>query len=180
LGLGCGKFVVRSDLPELGCQEAYEAMLVGDSSEAGLREGCSVVGEAGGAETGEEAEGEIEAADEELCRDTQGAGGDAEVGDEPEGSGSEGGNDASDERVEFGLGEAVEEEVGDDEIVSLCGREGDGVGVMGAEADGGVGSCCFAALAEELKHRRTGVDYVGAEIRVLLEELGEEASVAVA
>jgi hypothetical protein len=78
-----------------------------------------VVGESGGAETCEETEGEIEAADEELCRETHGAGGNAEVGDEPEGSGSEGRSDASDESVEFGLGEAVEEEVGDDEIVSF-------------------------------------------------------------
>jgi len=98
-------------------------MLVGDSGEAGLREGCGVVGEAGCAETGEDAEGEVEAADEELCRDTHGAGGDAEVGDEPEGSWGESGSNASDELVEFGLGEAVEEEVGDDEVVLLFERK---------------------------------------------------------
>ena len=43
-------------------------MLVGDSGEAGLGEGRRVVGEVGGAEAGEEAEGEVEAADEELLR----------------------------------------------------------------------------------------------------------------
>ena len=179
-GLDAGSFWCGQVCQSLGCEEASQVMLVGDSGEAGLREGCGVVGEAGCAETGEDAEGEVEAADEELCRDTHGAGGDAEVGDEPEGSGGEGGSDASDERVEFGLGEAVEEEVGDDEVVLLFEREGDGVGVMGAEASGGVGSCCFAALAEELKHCGAGVDCVGAKVRVLLEELGEEASVAVA
>ena len=78
-----------------------------------------MVGEVGGAETGEDAEGEVESADEELLRGGAWAGGDAEVGDEPEGSGSERGGDAGDEGVEFGLGEAVEEEVGDDEVVGV-------------------------------------------------------------
>jgi hypothetical protein len=111
------KFVAQLGLPEFGCEEAGQAMLVGDSGQAGLREGCGVVGEAGSAETGEEAEGEVEAADEEFCGETHGAGGNAEVGDEPEGSRCEGRSDAGDESVEFGLGEAVEEEVGNDEIV---------------------------------------------------------------
>jgi hypothetical protein len=53
------KFVGRSALPDLGCEEAGEAMLVGDSSEAGLRKRCGVVWEAGGAETGQDAEGEV-------------------------------------------------------------------------------------------------------------------------
>ena len=94
-------------------------MVVGDSGEAGGGEGGGVVGEVGGAEAGEDAEGEVEAADEEVGGEAHGAGGDAEVGDEPEGSGSEGGGDAGDEGVEFGLGEAVEEEVGDDEVVRV-------------------------------------------------------------
>jgi hypothetical protein len=99
-------------------------MLMGDSDQAGLGEWRGVVGETGSAESGEEAEGEVEAADEELCGETHGARGDAEVGDEPEGSGSEGGSDAVDEGVEFGLGEAVEEEVGDDEVVGAYERVG--------------------------------------------------------
>ncbi len=82
-----------------------------------LGEGRCVVGEVGGAQAGDDAEGEVEAADEELRGQAHGAGGNAEVGDEPECSGSEGGDDAGDEGVEFGLGEAVEEEVGDDEVV---------------------------------------------------------------
>jgi hypothetical protein len=78
------------------------------------------------------------------------------------------------------LGEAVEEEVGDDEVVSRLERNGDCVGVMGAEANGGVGSRCLAAFAKELEHGGADVDCVGVEIRVLLEKLGEEATVAVA
>jgi hypothetical protein len=103
--------------PEFGGEEAGEAMLLGDSGQTGLGEGCGVVGEVGGAETGEEAEGEVEASDEGPCGEAHEAVWDAEVGDEPEGSGSEGGSDAGDEGVEFGWGEAVEEEVGDDEVV---------------------------------------------------------------
>ena len=44
----------------------------------------------------------------------------------------------------------------------------------------GVGSCCFAAFAEELKHGGAGVDCVGVEMWVVCEELGEEAAVSVA
>jgi hypothetical protein len=51
---------------------------------------------------------------------------------------------------------------------------------MGAEANGGVGGCCFAAFAKELKHGSADVDCVGVEVRVLLQELREEASIAVA
>jgi hypothetical protein len=78
------------------------------------------------------------------------------------------------------LGEAVEEEVRNEEVVGVFERKGEGVGVAGAKASGGVGSGCFAALAEELKHGGAGVDCVGVEVRVLCEELGEEAAVSVA
>ena len=55
-------------LPEFRGEDAGEAVLLGDSGEAGLGERGGVVGEVGGAEAGEEAEGEVEAADEELLR----------------------------------------------------------------------------------------------------------------
>ena len=77
-------------------------------------------GRAGDAQAGEDAEGEVEAADEERAG-SPGAGGNAEVGDEPEGVGGEVGCDAGGEGFELGLGEAVEEEVGDDEVVGDCG-----------------------------------------------------------
>jgi hypothetical protein len=175
-----GKFAGRSGLPEFGGEEAREAELMGDSGQAGLGEGRGVVGEAGGAETGEEAEGEVEGADEELCGETHGARWDAEVGDQPEGSGMQVLCDAGDESVELGLGEAVEEEVGDDEVVGTFQRVDECVGVVRAQAKSGVGRCCFATLAEELEHGGAGVDCVGVELGVVLEELGEEATVTVA
>ena len=101
----------------------------------------------GGAETGEEAEGEVEAADQKFCREAHGADRDAEVGEEPEGSRGEGGSDASDQGLEFGLGEAVEEEVCDDQVVGVFKWDSESVGLVGMKASCGVRGCCFAALA---------------------------------
>ncbi len=88
--------------------------------------------------------------------------------------------DAVDEGVEFGLGEAVEEEVSDDEIVGAY-REGRRV-----RRSGGVRRRVFASglrlrsVVEELKHGGAGVDGVGVELWVLREKLGEKATVSVA
>ncbi len=71
----------RWSLPEFGGEDAGEELVVGDAGHAGVSEGCCVVGEVGGAEAGEDAEGQVEAADEELRGETHGAGGDAEVGE---------------------------------------------------------------------------------------------------
>src|SRR5277367_5056125 len=94
--------------PEFGDEETGESILVGDSGEACLGEGCGVVGEVGGAEACEEAEGEVEASDEDSRGKVHEPTGNTEVGDNPERSGSGGWSDASDEGVELGLGEAVE------------------------------------------------------------------------
>ena len=154
-------------------------MVLGDAGEGGLGERCGVVGEGSDAEVGEDAEDEVEGADVGAGDEAHGAGGwDAEVGDEPEGSGCEVRGDLGDEGFEFGLGEAVEEEVSDDEVVFCCGlgMEGEGVGLVGLEAVGVRG----AAAAEKMEHGGAGVDGVGLEVGVLSEELGEEAAVAVA
>jgi hypothetical protein len=174
------KFVGWLDLPEFCGEEASEPLLCGDSGEAGFREWSGVIGEAGGAEASEEAEGMVKGADEEPGGKAHWPGRNAEVGDVPERSGSEGGGDAGDEGVEVELGEAVEEEVCHDKIVGAFEREGECVGVIGAEAIGRVRSRCFTAFAEKLEHGGADVDCVGAEMLVLLEELGEEAAVAIA
>ena len=72
---------------------------MGDSFETRLFQGRDMVWQAGRAEAGKDAEGKIEDSDEELCRATHGAGGDAEVGDEPEGVGGEGGSDPGNEGI---------------------------------------------------------------------------------
>jgi hypothetical protein len=130
----------------------------------------------GGAEAGEEAEGEVEAADVESGEGLERSGGDAEVGEEPECSGGQGGGEPGCEGVEFELGEAVEEEVGDDEVGGMGGGVGEGAGVVGVEAVGG----WVAALVKELEHGGAGVDCVCVEVGVGGEEAGEEATVAVA
>jgi hypothetical protein len=133
-----GRGSVDVGLPEFGEEKAGEMMLVSDSGQASSRERSDVVGEMGGAETSEDAECEVERADDELCREAHWASGDAEVRGEPEGSGCEGRSDAGDEGFEFWLGETVEEEVGDDEIVGFrVDRKGQGAGLVGFEAGGG-------------------------------------------
>jgi hypothetical protein len=180
----CSSFHLFLELPEFGGEKAGETVVVRDSAEASVGERGGVIGEAGGAEVGEDAEGQIEGSDEESGREAHEAGGDAEVGDEPERVGGEAGDDAGDQGFEVGLGEAVEEEVGYDEIVGFCwgvwGWEGEGAGLVGFEAVEGVGGGCFAVAAEELEHGGAGVDCIGLEVGVLGEELGEEAAVAVA
>ena len=123
-----------------------------------------MVGEVGGPESGKDAEGEVEGADECLCRESHEAVGSAEVGEQPERVGGEGRCYAGDEGLEFGFGEAIEEEVGDNEVVRTVKGVGEGVGVMGAEACGGVWACGFAALAEEFEHHGAGVYGIGVEL----------------
>jgi hypothetical protein len=105
-----------------------------------------------------------------------------EVGEEPDRPGSEGGRNSEDQGLEFGLGEAVEEEVGDDEIVFFLGRreEVQGAGVVDSQAGFGVGVDCFAAADEEFEHSGADVDGIGVEVMVLREKLSEEAAVSVA
>jgi hypothetical protein len=171
LGSGLG-------LPEFGGEETGETVLLGDLGETGSREWGGMVREVGGAEACQEAEGEVESADEEPSWQMHCAGGYAEVGDEPECVGGECGLDAVDERVEFWLGEAVEEEVSDHKIVWAFEGCGEGVGLVSSDVcfrrDG------FAALAQEFEHRGADVDCVGMQMRVVLQELGEEATVSVA
>jgi hypothetical protein len=90
-----------------------------------------------------------------------------------------------DQGFEVGLGEAVEEEVSDDEVVffslfSVKRGEVEGVGMVDSQAGGDVEGGCFAAAAEEFEHSGAGVDGVGLEAWVLCEELSEEATVSVA
>ena len=91
-----------------------------------------VVGEGAEGEAGEEAEGAVEGADDwggdEAAVE---AGRDGELRDEPLGLGGCDGAEGCGEGLDFGGGEAVEEEVGDDEVVGRVGGvEGAGVGVV--------------------------------------------------
>jgi hypothetical protein len=166
--------------PEFGGEEAGEAMLTGDAGQAELKQGRSVVGKCSGAEVGDDTEGEVEAADEESGGEFCEVGGDAEVREEPEGGGLHFFCDAGDDGVQFGLGEAVEEEVRDGEVVGVFERESEGVGLLGAQAMSGVGDGRFAALTEELEHGGAGVDREDMDVRVGGEERGSEAAVSVA
>ena len=78
--------------------------MVSDAGEASLGKWRGVVGEVRGAETGEDAKGKVKAADVDARGKSQDAGGDAEVGDDPECSGPEQWSGPGDDGFEVGLG----------------------------------------------------------------------------
>ena len=165
------------ELPDFCVEEAAEELVAGDAREAGGGEGGLGVGEAGDAEAGEDAEGEVEEADVEGGEGRRmGLGGMAksERSQRVPGAGVRG--DSVGEGLKFGLGEAVEEEVGDDEVGAWGWCDGEGGGLEGADAFG-IG---LAAVVEEVKHGGAGVDGEGAEVGSACQEAGEEAAVAVA
>ena len=105
------------ELPDLCVKKAAQEFVASDAREAGGGEGGLRVGKVGDAEAGEDAEGEVEKTDVEGGEGAEECAlGDGEVGEEPEGAGGGVGGDVSGEGIDFGLGEAVEEEVGDDEV----------------------------------------------------------------
>jgi len=137
-----------------------------------------VVGQTADGESREQAEGAVENGDEGTgYQAAEGGGGDGEFRDEPEGVGGENGAEIGGEGVDFRSGEAVEEEVGDDQVVG-GGRWGESaeVGDLGANALG-----VRAGSADKgAEHSRTGVDGVDVNVGVGAEQAGGEASVAVA
>ncbi len=150
------------------------------SLEACLLQRRFVVGEVGSAQTGQEAEGEVEDSDVEAAREVEKAGGDAEVGVEPEGSRGQVRRQFGDEGFEFGLGKAVKEEVGGDQVCFPGDCVFQGAVIVCVEAMGSAVNGRFAALAEKLKHGGAGVYRVGVYAEICLEELGEEATVSIA
>ena len=167
------------DLPELGEEQAEEAGVEGDAFEAGICEAAGVVGELRGSKTGEDAEAKIERADEEFCRKAEGTGRNAEVGDEPQGSGREGGGKPDREAVDLVLGETVQKEVGHDEVRRVDGREAAGVLGVDPETEICGGGGTDGSLLKQMEHGRAEIDGIGSQVPVLREETGEEAAIAV-
>lgn len=155
-----------------------------DLDESCVDERGGVVGQAGGAQVGEDAEGQIEAADDEPRGKAHRAWRNLEIGDDPESSGCERGVDAGNERIELGLREAVEEEVCNYQVVGArrrtLRRECQGGGLVGLKAGVGSGRCGFAVAAEQKKHGGADVDGVCVKVGVASEELSEETAVSVA
>jgi hypothetical protein len=137
-----------------------------------------VVGEVAGGETGEEAEGAVEGGDKGAGDEAaEGVWGDGELGDYPLGLGSGCDAEGCGEEVDLGGGEAVEEEVGDDEVVRRVGRvESAGVGLVGADTR----AVAAGALEQGAEHGGAGVDGVDLDQRIGAEKAGGEAAVAVA
>ena len=176
--MGCmGVRTILAMLPDFCVKKAVEELAAGDPGEAGCGErGCGVR-KVGDAEVRKDAEGEVEEADVEGGEGFEdGDLWDGEIGDEPESAGGSVCGKLVCEGLEFGLGEAVEEEVGDDEVCFRCGSDGEGGGLVGQQTVG-VGP---AAAAKQAEHGGAGVYGGGLEIGLVGEETGEEAAVAVA
>ncbi len=163
-GLGMGRhgvWMILMELPDFCVKNAEQELVARDAGEAGGGEGHLRVGKPGDAEAGEDAEGQVERADveggkgaEDRCL------GDGEVREEPEGAGGGIRGEGLGQGGEFSRGEAVEEEVGDDEVSVLRRSDGEGGSLESADAvqEG------LAATAEELKHGGAGIDGQGTEV----------------
>lgn len=88
----------------------------GDPDEAAGTQGCRVVREGACAQTGEDAEGDVQPAYEDESGPAGRAAGDGELGDDPPTLRHAFADDAS-ERLHLRCREAVEEEVGADQVV---------------------------------------------------------------
>jgi hypothetical protein len=75
----------------------------------------------GNAKANGDSEAKVEAADQEQSGKTERAGGDLEVGDEPDSTGPKTGNDGGSEGIDLGRCEAIQEEVGYDKVVRRIG-----------------------------------------------------------
>lgn len=85
-----------------------------------------------------------------------------------------------DEAFEFSLGEAVQEKMGDDEIVCDGGLEGAGVLPVGTEARTDCPRGGQGAVAEQVQHGAASVDGIDLHCGVVAQQLGEETAVSVA
>ena len=164
------------ELPDFCVKNPEQEFVAGDAGEAGGGEGRLRIGKVGDAQAGEEAEGQVERADVEGGEGADdGSLRNGEVGEEPEGAGSGLGGEVLGEAGEFGLGEAVEEEMSNDEVGIGRRSDREGGGLEGADAvqEG------LAAPAEQLKHGGAGIDGQGTEVGPAIKEPGEETAVPV-
>ena len=105
--------------------------------------------------------------------------GDAELGDDPQRARLKLGSNARAKSVELRLREAVEEEVGDDEVVAALGREGERAGLVSAETSAGILRLCYSSSLQQTQHGAAGVDRIRVQIGIDGEQTGEEAAVAI-
>ena len=105
------------------------------------------------------------------------AGWNLEFRDEPLSAGCEMLAEARDEVIGFGFGEAIEEEVGADEVVGAGGLESSGVFAIGGKAIANSEFC--GAVFEKAQHNGARVDSFGEEMWVGGEKFGNEAAVAI-
>ena len=152
-----------------------------DARKACSGEGTLRVGQVRDAQAGEHAEGKVERADVGSAKGPQQwMARDLEVGDHPEAAALYLFAKTLCECIDLRLGQAVEEEVRDDEVGVWRSVDFQGRTVNGTEASGGGRGRLHAAPAKQVEHRGAGVDGGGVQRGVLLHQSSEEAAVAIA
>src|SRR5450631_1072799 len=106
--------------PQITHQQASEPGAGVAAGEAAPFEGRAVVGEASDREAGQQAKNPVQNRDQGGCDEAaKAAGRDSELRNHPDCVGRQGGSEFQSEALDFGSGEAIEEEMSDDEVVSL-------------------------------------------------------------
>jgi len=169
--------MILMELPNFCVKNAAKKGVSGDAGESRSREGGWGIGEVRHAEAGEDAEGQVEEPDVEGSEWPEDWGsGNGEIGYQPEGAWVGVVCDGSREAHEFGLGKAVEEKVGDDEV-GAGGR--DDIKRRRLEGSDALDER-LATVAEELEHSGAGIHCHGCQMGPVGEQLGQKAAVTVA
>lgn len=129
------------------------------------------------AEACNHAKRDVEAADQYLRGKVHKAGGDAKVGEEPQGIGLKGRSDVIDQLAELSLREAVHEKVAYNEVIVGMDRwsEAERIGMDGIKSIG-IGRALFP---EQPEHLGTAIDRSRVQVWIGSEQLREESPIAV-
>src|SRR5215469_10855914 len=179
----CGLRVSASLLapPKLCVEQAAEESAACDASHAVALQSRLWIGQLIDAETRKQTEGTVERRNIEAGEGAEErVVGEGEVADEPEGAGGELCCNAGDERVDVRLREAIEKEVGGDEIGLRCDIDFERGALQRGETASGVGNGLQAAAAKFVEHDGADIGSDRGALRVAEEKLLEEAAVAIA
>jgi hypothetical protein len=167
-------------LPSFGIEQTAAALMPFDACEACGGECLLGIWQMGDAKSCKQAECKVQGADVSGSNGPQqGVARYSEVGDDPEAAGRDLCGEPLDEGIDLGLREAVEEEVGRDEIGVRRGIGLEGGAMDRCEAGGGAGGRAQAALLQQSQHLRARVHRRGVKRGVLGHEASKEAAIAI-
>ena len=175
------RFIAREGqgrFPPLAYEQPAQPFSLLLQDESGLRNCLPVVGKGANSETGENSEGPVKKRDQRLGNESSEAvRGEAEFRNNPGSTGLQVVTNPEGKRGNFISGEAVEKEVGHDQVIGCrrrfpCADVGNlDVNAVGLRA---------GAASEFREHGRTGVDSVDNDGRIFGQQAGNESAVAIA